>query len=593
MKLKKIRHVLRYHVPNKHLKPENFAHYLLFLFYPFRKETDLLTNNSYCETLLQSGVMDIVSINRKVFEPYSDELDAALFQFSQIEELEVDNDSDQINDPNILLEESYQRPVMFEAQPEVSRVENLHFVSDAKLREMIRSLNSQQRHIFDYVNKWAKENIQSKNCNIPVEPVKPLTLFITGGAGVGKSYLIDTMYQNVSKLFNLYVGSPEKIKVLKLAPTGIASINISGTTINTGLGIPINCFHTLPGLSVNIKCSLRQKYSELRQKYSELKVVIIDEISMVSNYRLKHIHQRLCEVMNVSYDIPFAGLTVIVVGDLHQLPPIRAKPVFTLFENKDVCSNLCHHWNYFQFFELTQTMRQQGDENFIKLLNNVRVGEIRQDDIDLLKARQVFDNSNLPSDCIYLFAENKSKDEVNDQKLSELPFPEIVSYASDIVPKGITKQKLDQINERSQSQCAGLAKCLTVKENAKVMLTSNIDISDRLINGQIGIIHSFVYENMNLKVIYVRFNDNEAGLKKRQSDLFAISNNVVPITKVEASIPVTLHSSNCFITRTQFPLMLSWASTIHKVQGLTLSNALVLFKLDKQKKSIMVKSTLH
>jgi len=228
-------------------------------------------------------------------------------------------------------------------------------------------------------------------------------------------------------------------------------------------------------------------------------------------------------------------------------------------------------------------MRQQGDENFIKLLNNVRVGEIRQDDIDLLKARQVFDNSNLPSDCIYLFAENKSKDEVNDQKLSELPFPEIVSYASDIVPKGITKQKLDQINERSQSQCAGLAKCLTVKENAKVMLTSNIDISDRLINGQIGIIHSFVYENMNLKVIYVRFNDNEAGLKKRQSDLFAISNNVVPITKVEASIPVTLHSSNCFITRTQFPLMLSWASTIHKVQGLTLSNALVSFKLDKQK----------
>jgi len=68
-------------------------------------------------------------------------------------------------------------------------------------------------------------------------------------------------------------------------------------------------------------------------------MVIIDEISMVSNYRFRHIHQQLYEVMNISYDIPFAGLTVIVVGDLYQLPPIRAKPVFTLFENKDVCSN--------------------------------------------------------------------------------------------------------------------------------------------------------------------------------------------------------------------------------------------------------------
>jgi len=219
-------------------------------------------------------------------------------------------------------------------------------------------------------------------------------------------------------------------------------------------------------------------------------------------------------------------------------------------------------------------------ENFIKLLNNVRVGKIRQDDIDLLKSRHMFDNSKLPTDCIYLFAENKSKDEVNHQKLSELPFPEIVLYASDIVPKGITQQKLDQINKRFQSQCAGLAKCLTLKENAKVMLTSNIDICDRLTNGQIGIIHSFVYDNFDIKVIYVRFNDNEAGLKKRRSDLFAINNNIVPIIKVEASIPVSLHSSNCFITRTQFPLMLSWASTIHKVQGKALHFQMLWYYLN-------------
>jgi len=63
---------------------------LIICYFSFN-ETDLLTNNSYCETLLQSGVMDIVNVNRKVFKPYSDKLDAALFQFSQREELELDS----------------------------------------------------------------------------------------------------------------------------------------------------------------------------------------------------------------------------------------------------------------------------------------------------------------------------------------------------------------------------------------------------------------------------------------------------------------------------------------------------------------------
>ena len=68
--------------------------------------------------------------------------------------------------------------------------------------------------------------------------VDPLRLFITGGAGVGKSHLIKTICMLLSKTFNLYSRSPDKPKVPILAPTRVAAIYINGTTINSGLSIP-------------------------------------------------------------------------------------------------------------------------------------------------------------------------------------------------------------------------------------------------------------------------------------------------------------------------------------------------------------------
>lgn len=103
------------------------------------------------------------------------------------------------------------------------------------------------------------------------------------------------------------------MKVLKIAPTSIAAINIDGTTINTALGIFINSTLNIHKLNDNlIRCKLREKYSELA-------MVIIDEISMVSNTLLYHIHYAY-----VGLEIPFAGLTILAVGDLYQLNPIRA-----------------------------------------------------------------------------------------------------------------------------------------------------------------------------------------------------------------------------------------------------------------------------
>ena len=80
--------------------------------------------------------------------------------------------------------------------------------------------------------------------------------------------------------------------VLLLAPTGVAAININGTTIHNGLGIPLYCDGaSLPPLGEERKTVLRVKLSNLR-------LIIIDEISMVSNDRLVHIHERLIEIFS-------------------------------------------------------------------------------------------------------------------------------------------------------------------------------------------------------------------------------------------------------------------------------------------------------
>ena len=203
--------------------------------------------------------------------------------------------------------------------------------------------------------------------------------------------------------------------------------------------------------------------------------------------RLYQIHSRLCEIFNVPLDAPFANLTVLIVGDFYQLPPVRGEKQKVFMPFKNELLNLCHPWHHFDFFELTEVMRQQGDNTFIDLLNNVRIGKVNESDITvfvLLESRKS-DVQIPPDDSIYLFAENSEKDKLNLSKLSLLVTPLVTVKAIDKFPTGTCQSKIDQILSYSESRTGGLTSLLSIKKNAYVMLTNNIDINDRLINGQI------------------------------------------------------------------------------------------------------------
>ena len=152
-------------------------------------------------------------------------------------------------------------------------------------------------------------------------------LSITGGAGGGKFHLVEILTSFLTKTFNLCSATPDKKKILLLIQTGLAALNIDGTTIHSGLGINPDCNNYSMGkLSEALK-------AKLRSDYSGIVAVAIDEISMVSNIRLLQIHNSVCEIFGCYEAIPFPGKTVILVDDLFQLPPVTTSFVFSQYDS--------------------------------------------------------------------------------------------------------------------------------------------------------------------------------------------------------------------------------------------------------------------
>ena len=329
MRCRSVKKILRYHTPNANLNPEEHAHHLLMLFYPFRNEQELCEENSFLTKLNQQNVLTIVNENREKFEPFGNLVEESLIHFTSHSK-SIDSFAEQENDDlheNVVNNDfnsgDEDEIVDFQVDSKASSVTNNLSISNEEINLLISQLNQKQREIFNVINRWARQTVQNRSSDNPLK-IPPLRLFITGNAGTGKSFLIKTLYSSVSKTLNFRTSSVEKPKVLLLAPTGVAAINISGTTIHSGLGIPVECrgMH-VPKLSDKKRCALRVKYEEL-------KMIIIDEISMVSNKLMLYIHQRLVDIFGYAENssVPFAGITIIFVGDLYQLPPVLQKPIY-------------------------------------------------------------------------------------------------------------------------------------------------------------------------------------------------------------------------------------------------------------------------
>ncbi|XP_051155189.1 ATP-dependent DNA helicase pif1-like [Leptopilina boulardi] len=234
----------------------------------------------------------------------------------------------------------------------------------------------------------------------PGQDKLPLRIFISGSTGVGKSKTIDAIYQSVSNyLTKNKVLNPDSAKVLLCAPSGKAAFLINGVTLHTAFALPITQFGgKVQELSSNVA-------NTLREKMNDVELLIIDEVSMVGSTTLNRVDVRLRQIKGINDS--FGGISVILVGDLHQLPPVMDRPIYSTPNTSDLCI-LANNplWEEFKIFELTEIMRQKEDRTFIESLNNLANGTISTNDISLFSLR-IFNESDVPKQAIRLFAENK------------------------------------------------------------------------------------------------------------------------------------------------------------------------------------------
>ena len=157
--------------------------------------------------------------------------------------------------------------------------------------------------------------------------------------------------------------------------------------------------------------------------------------------------------------------------------------------------------------------------------------------------------------------------------------------AIDDIPKNVSARTIEDFQNRNQSETGGLAGLLKIKVDARVMITVNINIQDRLTNGQLGTIkHIFKDKKGLVSKIYLKLDDTKAGLHCMNSDVYGKQHGLVPIEKTETNISIrNKKDTSPVIRRTQFPLALSWACTVHKVQSLNMSEIAVSFDLIKQR----------
>ena len=182
--------------------------------------------------------------------------------------------------------------------------------------------------------------------------------------------------------------------------------------------------------------------------------------------------------------------------------------------------------------ELTEIMRQKGDQKFIEILNNIRIGKVVDANVQLL-AKCKTDINKLKADTTLLFAENSLKGSHNLKNLANIQYPLLEIMAIDKFPAVVPPDLLKKFQECTQNKTGGLAMNLRIKKDARVMLTSNLDIRDRLINGQLWKVFDFQYSEGTITKIYIKFDDDNAGIIKRDKDNFAKINAVVPLERIE------------------------------------------------------------
>ena len=426
---------------------------------------------------------------------------------------------------------------------------------DKPLNQKKAMLNPDQRRVYSNVKKHLMHQREHElgHCQCPF---KPLQLFVSGVGGTGIRTLVNSVWQC------------KGIACAVAAPTGLAAFNVRGVTIHRLFQLPVE--HEGKTASYWPLGKMSQK--ELRFTLRDLKLIVIDEISMVSSLNLAYIHLRLDEIFGGNEW--FGGRNLLLVGDLLQLQPVSGKSVFENITQKAIllklgCTTSLNIWREaISYDELTINKRQKIDTCFANMLHTVRIGCPTEQTLATLRQRLIdvpvhdkfiaLQRDNQSPVC--LFPTRKACIDLNNTLLRQLTAQKHEIPCIDAIDESIGTSKwnkkaaehLAKLN-RDSNMTAGLESKLTLAVGARVMLRRNIDVESGLVNGVIGTVR-----NISNKQVTIQFD------------------HIIPkpcnIDRVSSRF---LISKNLYVIRSQFPLILAYAITIHKCQGLSLDTAII------------------
>jgi ATP-dependent DNA helicase PIF1 len=379
--------------------------------------------------------------------------------------------------------------------------------------------------------KTANSGSSSDLSNLQKSAIRLIELgrnvFLTGGAGTGKSHLLPHILSSLNLMY------PQGT-VHVTSTTGISAVSIGGVTVHSWSGIGGDA------LSKDDLVKLFSQHSKksVKARWYNTKVLIIDEISMLSAEFLTCLDIAARHCRNCSR--PFGGIQVVALGDFFQLAPVSKNgagrgeearfafqsPTWNLLFNKSNTVNL------------QASFRQSASPEFFAMLSNLRLGIVDSAGHALLRScvGRVFPDDGIEPTVLH--SRNVNVDTINAVRLAKLEEAGEEVRVFEAVDTGI------QGLMKSCTAGATIKFCI----GAQVMLTKNLNST--LANGSRGVIVEWAGANPRVKF---SVNGTET--------LF----NVGPV-KFQICM-----SGKEVASRTQLPLALAYATTIHKSQGLTLS----------------------
>ena len=396
-----------------------------------------------------------------------------------------------------------------------------------------------------YTPALTEETLNEQQQCVLEELEKGNNILITGPGGTGKTFLIHHIRKQLET-------SGKKVAITSL--TGMAALLI---------GDGARTIHSWSGLGIGNRTVedyynfILVKQKKTREAWRETDVLIIDEISMMSDDFFEKLNA-LAQLLRRDKK-PFGGIQLLCFGDFYQLPPINTKFVFE--------SPL---WNEtLDSVVFLDKIYRQKDPIFQNMLNEIRAGTVSDETDTLLKTRLNIDFSQEEIQPTKIFTRRDMVDRVNTESLEKISGESKV-YTLTTMGK-VNSDSIRNALARMDSSSPYVER-LELKIGAQVMLLTNLDIERGLVNGKLGIVKGF-NEAHNYEAQITKNGKTQTVQKLAHESVEVLFKGHIHTTTISAH--AWKLENNETISRNQIPLALAYAITIHKSQGATLDSAYI------------------